>query len=195
IWETIDAASTKPFGFMPFWPGPGLGGHCIPVDPFYLTWRAKAYDLDTEFVELAGRINANMPRYAVGRIARALNEASKSVKGSRVLLLGMAYKGNVSDMRESPSLKLVELLREDGAIVTYHDPHVPHVNGLDMDSVELTPEALAGADAVVIATHHRAVDIRSVVAHARLVIDLRNAVRQTLNGSPSGEAPPNVTVL
>ncbi len=167
IWETIDAASTKPFGFMPFWPGPGLGGHCIPVDPFYLTWRAKAYDLDTEFVELAGRINANMPRYAVARIARALNEASKPVKGSRILLLGMAYKGNVSDMRESPSLKLVELLRADGAIVTYHDPHVPHVNGLDMDSVELTPEALAAADAVVIATHHRAVDMRSVVANAQ----------------------------
>ena len=195
IWETIDAASTKPFGFMPFWPGPGLGGHCIPVDPFYLTWRAKAYDLDTEFVELAGRINANMPRYAVGRIARALNEASKPMKGSRILLLGMAYKGNVGDLRESPSLKLVELLRADGALVTYHDPHVPHVNGLDMDSVELTPEALAAADAVVIATHHRAVDIRSVVANARLVVDLRNAVRQTLNGSPSGDAPPNVTVL
>ncbi len=127
IWETIDAASTKPFGFMPFWPGPGLGGHCIPVDPFYLTWRAKAFDLDTEFVELAGRINANMPRYAVARVARALNEAGKPVKGSRILLLGMAYKGNVSDLRESPSLKLVALLREDGAEVTYHDPHVPHV--------------------------------------------------------------------
>ncbi len=195
IWETIDAASTKPFGFMPFWPGPGLGGHCIPVDPFYLTWRAKAYDLDTEFVELAGRINANMPRYAVGRVARALNEAGKPVNGSRILLLGMAYKGNVGDLRESPSLKLVALLRSDGAEVTYHDPHVPHVDGLDMDSVDLTPETIAAADAVVIATHHRAVDLASVVRHAQLVVDLRNAVRQTLNGSPSGTAPDNVDVL
>jgi UDP-N-acetyl-D-glucosamine dehydrogenase len=195
IWETIDAASTKPFGFMPFWPGPGLGGHCIPVDPFYLTWRAKAYDLDTEFVELAGRINANMPRYAVGRVARALNEAGKAMKGSRILLLGMAYKGNVSDLRESPSLKLVALLRADGALVSYHDPHVAHVNGLDMDSVPLTPEAIAEADAVVIATHHRAVDLANVVANAKLVVDLRNAVRQTLNGSPSGAAPANVDVL
>jgi UDP-N-acetyl-D-glucosamine dehydrogenase len=195
IWETIDAASTKPFGFMPFWPGPGLGGHCIPVDPFYLTWRAKAYDLDTEFVELAGRINANMPRYAVSRVARALNEAGKPVNGSRVLLLGMAYKGNVGDLRESPSLKLAALLRADGAEVTYHDPHVPHVNGLDMDTVALTPEAIAAADAVVIATHHRAVDLALVVRHAPLVVDLRNAVRQTLNGSPSGAAPANVDVL
>lgn len=195
IWETIDAASTKPFGFMPFWPGPGLGGHCIPVDPFYLTWRAKAYDLDTEFVELAGRINANMPYYAVSRVVRALNGVAKPLRGSRVLLLGMAYKGNVGDLRESPSLKLVELLRRDGAIVEYHDPHVAWVNGLDMASVPLTDETLAAADVVVLATHHRAVDLAHVVQHARLLVDLRNAVRQTLNGEPGGPVPDNVEVL
>ncbi len=195
IWETIDAASTKPFGFMSFWPGPGLGGHCIPVDPFYLTWRAKAYDLDTEFVELAGRINSNMPYYAVARVARALNEAGKPLKDARVLLLGMAYKGNVGDLRESPSLKLVELLRRDGAVVQYHDPHVAHVDGLDMGSVELTDEAIAVADVVVLATHHRAVDLARVVEHAALVVDLRNAVRQTLNGEPGGPVPANVEVL
>ena len=195
IWETIGAASTKPFGFMPFWPGPGLGGHCIPVDPFYLTWRAKAFDMNTEFVELAGRVNTNMPYYAVARIARALNERGTAVKGARILLLGMAYKGNVGDLRESPSLKLVELLRRDGALVEYHDPHVPETRALGLASVPLTPERIAAADAVVIATAHRAVDLAPVVAGARLVVDLRNAVRTALGGGPAGSVPPNVDVL
>ena len=195
IWETLGAASTKPFGFMTFWPGPGLGGHCIPVDPFYLTWRAKAFDMNTEFVELAGRVNTNMPYYAVARIARALNDHGRSVKGADILLLGMAYKGNVGDLRESPSLKLVELLRRDGANVAYHDPHVPHVAGLELDSVALTPERIAAADCVVIATNHRAVDLEPVVEGARLVVDLRNAVRTTLGGGPAGPVPANVDVL
>ena len=195
IWETLGAASTKPFGFMPFWPGPGLGGHCIPVDPFYLTWRAKAFDMNTEFVELAGRVNTNMPYYAVARIARALNEQGRAMKGARVLLLGMAYKANVGDLRESPSLKLVELLRKDGADVVYHDPHVAHVNGLEMDSVPLTPELIATADCVVIATAHKAVDLGPVVAGAKLVVDLRNAVRASLGGAPAGPVPGNVDVL
>jgi UDP-N-acetyl-D-glucosamine dehydrogenase len=195
IWETLGAASTKPFGFMPFWPGPGLGGHCIPVDPFYLTWRAKAFDMNTEFVELAGRVNTNMPYYAVARIARALNEHGRAMKGARVLLLGMAYKANVGDLRESPSLKLVELLRKDGADVEYHDPHVAHVDGLEMDSVPLTEERIAAADCVVVATNHRAVDLAPVVASARLVVDLRNAVRTSLAGAPAGPVPGNVDVL
>ncbi len=195
IWETLGAASTKPFGFMPFWPGPGLGGHCIPVDPFYLTWRAKAFDMNTEFVELAGRVNTNMPYYAVARIARALNEQGRAMNGAKVLLLGMAYKANVGDLRESPSLKLVELLRKDGADVEYHDPHVAHVNGLEMDSVPLTPERVAAADCVVIATAHRAVDLGPVVAGAKLVVDLRNAVRTSLGGAPAGPVPGNVDVL
>jgi UDP-N-acetyl-D-glucosamine dehydrogenase len=195
IWETIGAAATKPFGFMPFWPGPGLGGHCIPVDPFYLTWRAKAFDMNTEFVELAGRVNTNMPYYAVARIARALNGQGRAMNGARILLLGMAYKANVGDLRESPSLKLVELLRRDGAIVEYHDPHVPHVDGLDMDSVDLTPERVAGADCVVIATAHRAVDLGPVVSGARLVVDLRNAVRASTGAGPAGPVPANVDVL
>jgi len=195
IWETLGAASTKPFGFMPFWPGPGLGGHCIPVDPFYLSWRAKAFDMNTEFVELAGRVNTNMPYYAVARIARALNDHGRSVKGADILLLGMAYKANVGDLRESPSLKLVELLRHDGADVSYHDPHVAHVNGLEMDSVPLTAERIAAADCVVIATNHKAVDLAPVVAGAKLVVDLRNAVRTSLGGAPAGPVPGNVDVL
>jgi len=195
IWEAIGAASTKPFGFMPFWPGPGLGGHCIPVDPFYLSWRAKAYDLTTEFVELAGRVNLSMPYYAVSRVIRALNGDGRAARGSKILLLGMAYKPNVSDMRESPSLKLLELLRAEGADVAYHDPHVDELPEQGLASVELTPERLAAADCVVIATHHAAVDLELVVQHARRIVDLRNAVRQNLAGGPSGPIPANVDVL
>jgi UDP-N-acetyl-D-glucosamine dehydrogenase len=195
IWETIRASATKPFGFMPFWPGPGLGGHCIPVDPFYLTWRAKAFDMNTEFVELAGRINTNMPYYAVARIGRALNERARSIKGARILILGMAYKANVGDLRESPSLKLVELLRRDGATVEYHDPHVPEVASLGLASVPLTDASIAGADCIVVATAHRAVDLRPVVAGARLIVDLRNAVRPALGADPAGPVPANVDVL
>ena len=195
ILETLGAPSTKPVCFLPFWPGPGLGGHCIPVDPFYLTWRAKAFDMNTEFVELAGRVNTNMPYYAVSRIARALNGRGRAVNGAWVLLLGMAYKANVGDLRESPSLKLVELLRADGARVEYHDPHVPEVPELGLASVPLSAERLRAVDAVVIATAHAAVDLAPVVADARLVVDLRNAVRTQVGGDPAGPLPPNVDVL
>jgi len=195
IWEAIEAAATKPFGFMPFWPGPGLGGHCIPIDPFYLAWRARAFDLDSEFVELAGRVNVNMPYYAVARIGRALNRQGRAVQGAKVLLLGMAYKADVGDLRESPSLKLLELLRAEGADVTYHDPHVPALPTTGLDSVDLEVEVLQAADCVVIATDHKAVDLASVVAHAPLVVDLRNAVRHRLGLGTSGTVPGNVDVL
>ena len=195
VWEAIDAASTKPFGFMPFWPGPGLGGHCIPVDPFYLAWRARAFDLDSEFVELAGRVNVNMPYYAVSRIGRALNARGKSVQDARVLLLGMAYKADVGDLRESPSLKLLELLRAEGADVSYHDPHVPTLPAEGLASVALTPATVAAADCVVVATAHSAIDLAMVVEHADRVVDLRNAVRRRLSGRDAGALPPNVDVL
>jgi UDP-N-acetyl-D-glucosamine dehydrogenase len=195
VWESIEASATKPFGFMPFWPGPGLGGHCIPVDPFYLAWRARAFDLEFEFVELAGRINVNMPYYAVSRIARALNDRGQAVRGARILLLGMAYKADVGDLRESPSLKLLELLRAEGAEVSYHDPHVPELPEPGLSSVALDGEVLRDADCVVIATAHRAIDLALVVERARLVVDLRNAVRHRLLGSASGAVPANVVVL
>jgi len=195
IWEAIDAAATKPFGFMPFRPGPGLGGHCIPVDPFYLAWRARAFDLDSEFVELAGRINVNMPYYAVSRIARALNARGKAVRDARVLLLGMAYKQDVGDLRESPSLKLLELLRAEGADVTYHDPHVATLSNEGLSSVPLTEETISAADCVVIATAHSAMDLALVVEHADQVLDLRNAVRDRLSPGKTGSVPANVDVL
>ena len=195
VWEAIEASATKPFGYMPFWPGPGLGGHCIPVDPFYLAWRARAFDLDSEFVELAGRINVNMPYYAVSRIARALNGRGKAVREARVLLVGMAYKADVGDLRESPSLKLLELLRAAGARVSYHDPHVASLPDEALTSVALDEGTLAAADCVIIATAHRAVDLAFVVDHADLVVDLRNAVRQRLSGGASGSVPANVDVL
>ncbi len=195
IWEAIEASSTKPFGFMPFWPGPGLGGHCIPIDPFYLAWRARAFDMDSGFVELAGRVNVNMPYYAVARIARSLNDRGKAVRDADVLLLGMAYKADVGDLRESPSLKLLELLRAEGADVTYHDPHVDTLTDEGLTSVELTVERLAATDCVVIATAHQAIDLAAVVEHADLVVDLRNAVRHRLGGASSGHVPPNVDVL
>jgi UDP-N-acetyl-D-glucosamine dehydrogenase len=195
VWEAIEAAATKPFGFMPFWPGPGLGGHCIPIDPFYLAWRARAFDLDSEFVELARRVNVNMPYYAASRIARSLNSRGKAVRGANVLLLGMAYKADVGDLRESPSLKLLELLRADGAQVSYHDPHVPALLAEGLSSVELEDHTLAATDCVVIATAHTALDLARVVQQADLVVDLRNAVRQRLAGGSSGSVPPNVDVL
>ncbi len=195
VWETIEVASTKPFGFMPFWPGPGLGGHCIPVDPFYLSWRAKAFDMTTEFVDLAGRINVSMPYYAVQRIQRALNTRRKSVAGSRILLLGMSYKPDVGDLRESPSLKLLELLRADGAEIQYHDPHIPELPSEGLASVPLTEDLLRGTDCVVIATDHTAVDLRAVVDCAPLIVDLRNAVRRGLGEGQSGPVPSNVDVL
>jgi UDP-N-acetyl-D-glucosamine dehydrogenase len=176
VWEVVDAASTKPFGFMRFEPGPGLGGHCIPIDPFYLTWKAREYDFVTEFIELAGKVNADMPYYCRSRISQALNHGlGKSLSASRILVLGVAYKADISDMRESPAVKLIELLRKAGAEVAYHDPYVPEFeeHGLALASVPYDPEAY---DAVVIATAHSAIDYADLVERAPLVVDLRNAV-------------------
>jgi UDP-N-acetyl-D-glucosamine dehydrogenase len=174
IWEVVDAAATKPFGFMRFLPGPGLGGHCIPIDPFYLTWKAREYDFYTEFIELAGKVNENMPYWCHGKLARALNSHERSVRGASVLLLGVAYKADIGDMRESPAVKLIELLREDGADVAYHDPHVPALPELDLTSSPLDPE---GYHCVAIVTAHSGIDYADVVRRARLVVDFRNATR------------------
>ena len=174
IWEVVDAAATKPFGFMRFLPGPGLGGHCIPIDPFYLTWKAREYDFYTEFIELAGKVNENMPYWCHGKLARALNSHERAVKGASVLLVGVAYKADIGDMRESPAVKLIELLREDGANVAYHDPHVPALPELGLTSSPLEPE---GYDCVAIVTAHSSVDYADVVRRARLVVDFRNATR------------------
>ena len=176
VWEVVDAAATKPFGFMPFQPGPGLGGHCIPIDPFYLTWKAREYDFTTEFIELAGKVNADMPYYCRSRVSQALNHgAGKSLKGSRILVLGVAYKADISDMRESPAVKLIHLLQNAGAEVSYHDPHVPSFeeHGVKLESAPFEPAAY---DAVVIATAHSSIDYVQLVDDAALVVDLRNAV-------------------
>jgi len=195
VWEVIEAASTKPFGFMTFHPGPGLGGHCIPIDPFYLSWRARALDTTTEFIELAGRVNVNMPYYAADRVVRLLNDAGKAVRGSSILILGMSYKPDVGDLRESPSVKLLELLQRAGAEVGYHDPHVPYLPKWDLASIDLTAEALGSTDCVVIATDHTEVDLRLVVHEAPRVLDLRNAVRRRLGERSNGPLPANVDVL
>jgi len=191
IWEVIAAASTKPFGFQPFYPGPGLGGHCIPIDPYYLTWKAREYGQSTRFIELAGEINHSMPRYVVGRLAGALNERGKAVKGSRVLVLGLSYKPDIDDVRESPSFELIELLRDRGAHVDYNDPHVPATHqmrryDLKMTSVELTPQSLAGYDAVLVSTNHKAYDWAFIAKHATLVIDTRNAMAGTASSGGGG---------
>jgi UDP-N-acetyl-D-glucosamine dehydrogenase len=183
VWEVIKAASTKPFGFMPFYPGPGLGGHCIPIDPFYLTWKAREYDISTRFIELAGEINTAMPRYVIDKLAGALNARfSKSLKGARVLILGIAYKKNVDDLRESPTLKIMELLEAKGVSVSYHDPFVPevprsreHPEFAGRRSVALTPATLGEADAALICTDHDGVDYSLVVARCPLIVDTRNA--------------------
>jgi UDP-N-acetyl-D-glucosamine dehydrogenase len=182
VWEVIEAAKTKPFGFMPFYPGPGLGGHCIPIDPFYLTWKAREYDITTRFIELAGQINTHMPYYVVDRLAEAVDRSGTPFSGSAILILGVAYKKNVDDMRESPSLKLIELIEARGARVDYHDPHVPelpptrkHGPLAGRRSVALTTDILKTYDAVLIATDHNAVDYHLVVEHAKLVVDTRNA--------------------
>ncbi len=181
VWEVIDAAATKPFGYMPFRPGPGLGGHCIPIDPFYLTWKAREFDFHTEFIELAGKINSQMPYFCVAKLARALNDREKAIKGSTVLVVGVAYKADVNDMRESPALKVISLLLERGANVRYHDPHVPALepgHGLDvaMTSVPLDDAELAGADVVAVVTAHSGIDWAHVADVADLVVDFRNAV-------------------
>jgi UDP-N-acetyl-D-glucosamine dehydrogenase len=188
IWEVIDSAATKPFGFMPFYPGPGLGGHCIPVDPYYLSWKAREYDFATRFIELAGEINTAMPYNVVEQVGEALNEREKSLKGSRILLLGVAYKKDVDDLRESPSLKLLELLTARGARIDYNDPYFPalhkmrHYDFSHMRSVDLTPERLAGYDCVLIATDHSSYDYETIVRHAKLVVDTRNATRKVKEG-------------
>jgi UDP-N-acetyl-D-glucosamine dehydrogenase len=187
VFEVIDAASTKPFGFMPFQPGPGLGGHCIPIDPFYLTWKARQYEFQTRFIELAGEVNTEMPRYVIRRTMEALSDRGRSLKGARVLVLGISYKKDVDDMRESPAVRLIELLHERGAQVVYHDPYVARVprmrqHTLDMVSVPLTDDALATADVVLIATDHSAIDYARVVDRAQLVVDTRNATRHVRAG-------------
>jgi UDP-N-acetyl-D-glucosamine dehydrogenase len=181
IWEVIDAAKTKPFGFQAFYPGPGLGGHCIPIDPFYLTWLARCHEMPTRFIELAGEINTSMPRFVVDRVAEALNDAGKAIKGSRIGVLGVAYKKDIDDPRESPSFKLIELLQERGAILSYSDPHVPTLpkmrsfNVPDMRSEPLSPQYLRSLDCVLIATDHSAFDYEMIVREAKLVVDTRNA--------------------
>jgi UDP-N-acetyl-D-glucosamine dehydrogenase len=183
IWEVIDSAATKPFGFMPFYPGPGLGGHCIPVDPYYLSWKAREYDFATRFIELAGEINTAMPYNVVDALVTALNTQEKSVKGSKILLLGVAYKKDVDDLRESPSLKLLELLTARGAVLDYNDPYFPalfkmrHYDFSNMKSVVLSPEHLASYDCVLIATDHTSYDYEAIVRHSKLVVDTRNATR------------------
>jgi UDP-N-acetyl-D-glucosamine dehydrogenase len=177
IWEVVDAASTKPFGFMRFSPGPGLGGHCIPIDPFYLTWKAREFGFYTEFIELAGKVNESMPYFCRSLVSQALNHAKeKSLKGADILVLGVAYKPDIGDMRESPALKLISLLQNAGSNVSYHDPHVPRFDddhlGLKMEAVALDPGAY---DAVVIVTDHSSIDYEKLVDDASLVVDLRNA--------------------
>ncbi len=184
MWEVIDSAATKPFGFMPFYPGPGLGGHCIPVDPYYLSWKAREFDFATRFIELAGEINTSMPYHVVDSVAAALNDKQKSLKGSKILLLGVAYKKDVDDLRESPSLKLLELLTARGARLDYNDPYFPalhkmrHYDFSKMRSVELTPAALGSYDCVLIATDHTAYDYEMIVSASRIVVDTRNATRR-----------------
>jgi UDP-N-acetyl-D-glucosamine dehydrogenase len=180
IWEVIAAASTKPFGFHPFYPGPGLGGHCIPVDPFYLSWKAKEYDFRTRFIELAGEVNVNMPYHVLASIGAALNKHKKSVNGARVLVLGVAYKKDIDDLRESPSLTIIELLQKDGAQVSYNDPFFPHIGkgrkyDLQMDCAPLTD--LGKYDCAVIVTDHSDYDYRRIVQESQLVVDTRNATR------------------
>ncbi len=176
VWEVIDAAATKPYGFMRFDPGPGMGGHCLPVDPFYLSWRARQFDMTTEFVELAGKINQQMPYHCVGRIERALNDVGRAVNGSRIAVLGVSYKPGSSDVRESPALKIISLLAQRGAILAYHDPYVEALPSLGLAGVSL-PEALADADLAVIVTAHPGVDHAQVVALAPVVVDLRGVTR------------------
>ena len=187
VWEVIRAASTKPFGFTPFYPGPGLGGHCIPIDPFYLSWKAREYGMQTRFIELAGEVNIHMPEWVVHKLMYALNSRGKPVKGSRVLVLGLAYKPDIDDVRESPSLELIELLRGHGARVDYNDPHIPRTHrmrehDLRMKSRKLTAAMLAAYDAVLISTNHSTYDYQFIVDNAQLVIDTRNATAGVKRG-------------
>lgn len=182
IWEVVEAAGTKPFGIQTFWPGPGVGGHCIPIDPFYLTWKAREYDFHTRFIELAGEINVEVSYYVVNRVARALNQENKSMKDAKVFVLGVAYKKDIDDVRESPALKIIELLRKQGVNLSYHDPFIPVIephggSTVHMESVPLTKEAVSGADCVLILTDHSTVDYDFVVENAKVVVDTRNATK------------------
>lgn len=183
IHEVIDAAATKPFGFTPYYPGPGLGGHCIPIDPFYLTWKAKEYGINTRFIELAGEVNTNMPAWVIGKVMHALNDQKKSLKGSSILVLGIAYKKNVDDMRESPSVELMELLRQKGAIVAYSDPHVAKFPKMrqytfDIESTEITADSLRSFDLVLLATDHKKFDYDLIKTHANLIVDTRGIYKE-----------------
>lgn len=189
VWEVIEAAKTKPFGFQAFYPGPGLGGHCIPIDPFYLTWIAREFGVTTRFIELAGEINTGMPQYVINRLADALNDRAKPIKGSKILLMGMAYKKDVDDPRESPGFEIMELLMHKGAVVSYNDPHIPtlprmrHWPNLQMNSLALTPTNIAAQDALLVVTDHSKYDWSSIVPHASLIIDTRNACKGIVDRS------------
>lgn len=190
VWEVIEAAATKPFGFHPFYPGPGLGGHCIPIDPFYLTWKAREFEINTKFIELAGEINTYQPHYVIERVMHALNIHKKSLNGAKVLLLGAAYKKNIDDMRESPSLKLIELLREKGAEVDYNDPYIPVLPetrkyNYKMSSVELTKESISSYDIILLSTDHDNYDYSFIHKNAKLIVDTRNAFKK--NGLVNGK--------
>lgn len=187
VWEVIEAAGTKPFGIQTFHPGPGVGGHCIPIDPFYLTWKAREYDFHTRFIELAGEINIEVSYYVVSKVTEALNRLRKSVNGSKILVLGVAYKKDIDDIRESPALKIIDQLMSKQAHIAYHDPYIPHVRPhlevkLNLDSVDLTTETISDADCVLIITDHTHVDYELVVRHAKVVVDTRNATRQIKEG-------------
>jgi UDP-N-acetyl-D-glucosamine dehydrogenase len=182
VWEVIEAARSKPFGFMPFYPGPGLGGHCIPIDPFYLTWKAREHGYHTKFIELAGEINTHMPYYVVEKVMDALNVKKKTIRSSRILVLGLAYKKDIDDTRESPSLKLIELLMEKGANVDFNDPHIPRTKkmrhyDLKKNSVPLNKTTLAKYDCVIIATDHSSYDYEFILKHSSLIVDTRNAMK------------------
>lgn len=187
VWEVIEAAATKPFGFMKFTPGPGLGGHCIPIDPLYLSWKMKSFNYNARFIELASEINTNMPRYVVSRVMEALNDRSKALKGSKVLVLGAAYKPDIDDVRESPALDVIGLLQKKGAVVKYHDPYIPHIHhetdGWQLDSVQDMMNAVKDADAVVIITNHKEYDYKAIVESAAFVFDSRNATRTVAKNS------------
>jgi UDP-N-acetyl-D-glucosamine dehydrogenase len=191
VWEVIEAAATKPFGFMKFTPGPGLGGHCIPIDPLYLSWKMKSFHYNARFIELASEINTNMPRFAVDKVQTALNDVGKPVNGSRVLVLGVAYKPDIDDMRESPALDVIHLLQQKGACVQYHDPYVPEFrhDGWEMQSVPDLMPAVASADVVVIVTNHSGYDYASICEAAALIVDTRNALGKL------GKATPKVVRL
>ena len=188
IWEVIDAAATKPFGYTPFYPGPGLGGHCIPIDPFYLSWKAKEYEFSTRFIQLAGEVNTSIPHYVVERVGTALNDRARSIRGSRILILGVAYKRDVDDVRESPALEIMELLQHKGAVLSYSDPYIPRLHKMraydfsHMSSVNLAESELKNHDLALITTDHTAFDYQFIVDHSPIVVDTRNATRHVTRG-------------